>query len=424
MSYTDKQEKLLRSLDYVDPEMIAGAVARVDKKKSRVNTVKKNNLNLYFKLAAAAAACLAIIAIAWPTSVLITEYYEYTPPFFGAANSGAQIETTPEYDGSRGLLYEINEDGTEAFCVGWGTCTDEVVYIASHYDGLPVTSVYNKGYLEASKITRDHPFANKYVKKLVISDTVVYVEREFIRQCPNIESVYFGASVEYIPTLPWPVGYGENFATVEVSPNNPYYSSKGNCVVDLRIKQLVLGTPTTVIPDDGSVEIIGWSSFCSAKNGLTSIVIPEGVKIISDSAFMSCMKLESVTLPDSLEFIELGAFDFCASLKTLTIGTSLRSIDQNTFHTKYCPVIYFKGTVAEWEAIAKTISGNGKSPATVICTNGETTSVSGNQNDCWWSRLPEYAELHEAFVDIHFSKKYDKYIPHTSSAAEIETANN
>ena len=35
MSYTDKQEKLLRSLDYVDPEMIAGAVARIDEKKSR-----------------------------------------------------------------------------------------------------------------------------------------------------------------------------------------------------------------------------------------------------------------------------------------------------------------------------------------------------------------------------------------------------
>lgn len=424
MSYTDKQQELLRSLDYVEPEMIAGAVRRIDEKKSRTKAVKKNKVNLYFKLAAAAVACLAIIAIAWPTSVLITEYSEYSQNFFGAENSGAEVEITPEYDGSRGLLYEINEDGTEAFCTGWGTCTDEVVYIASHYDGLPVTSVYNKGYLEASKITADHPFQNKYVKKLVISDTVVYVESEFIRQCPNIESVYFGASVEYIPTLPWPDGHGENFATVEVSPDNPYYSSKGNCVVDLRIKQLVLATPTTVIPDDGSVEIIGWWSFCSAKNGLTSIVIPEGVKIISDHAFMLCMKLESVTLPDSLEFIELGAFKFCASLKTLKIGTSLRSIDQHTFHKMYCPTIYYKGTVAEWEAIAKTTSSNAKSPATVICTNGETTSVSGNQNDCWWQRLPEYSELHEAYVDIHFSKKYDKYIPHASSAADIETANN
>jgi hypothetical protein len=423
MSYTDKQQELLRSLDYVEPEMIAGAVRRIDEKKSRVAVTKKKT-NLFLKLAPAIAACLVLLTIALPTANLITEYQEYTPPLFGVDGSGAEVEATPEYDGSRGLLYEINEDGTEAFCTGWGTCTDEVVYIASHYDGLPVTSVYNKGFLEASKITADHPFQNKYVKKLVISDTVVYVEKEFIRQCPNIESVYFGASVEYIPTLPWPVGYGENFATVEVSPNNPYYSSKGNCVVDLRIKELVLATPTTVIPDDGSVEIIGWWSFCSAKNGLTSIVIPEGVKIISASAFTLCMKLESVTLPDSLEFIETGAFDFCASLKTLTIGANLRSIDQNTFHQKYCPVIYFKGTVAEWEAIAKTISGNAKSPATVICTNGETTSVSGNQNNCWWQRLPEYAELHEAYVDIHFSKKYDKYIPHTSSAAEIETANN
>ncbi len=413
MSYTNKQEELLRSLDHIDPDMISGAVRRIDEKKSRIAATKKKT-NLFLKLAPAIAACLVLLALALPTATLITEYHEYTPPRFGADGSSAEVETPPEYDGSRGLLYEVNEDGTEAYCVGYGSCTDEVVYIASHYNGLPVTSVYNKGYKEASVIPADHPWSNKYIKKLVISDTVIYVGMEFIRQCPNIESVYFGASVEYIPYLPWNSGHGENFATVEVSPDNPYYSSKGNCVVDLRIKQLVLATPTTVIPDDGSVEIIGWWSFCSAKHGLTSIVIPEGVKIISTYAFRSCMKLESVTLPDSLEFIELGAFDFCASLKTLEIGTNLRSIDQRTFHSKYCPTIYYKGTVADWEAVAKTTSSNATSPAKVICTDGETTSVSGNQNDCWWERLPEYAELFEAYSEIHFRKKFVKYIPYTS----------
>ncbi len=418
MSYTDKQQELLRSLDYVDPEMIAGAVRRIDEKKSRVAAGKKVKINSYLKLAVAFAACLVLLAIALPTTFLITEYQEYFPSYYGAEYSGAEVESTPEYDGSRGLLYEVSEDGTEAFCVGWGTCTDEVVYIASHYNGLPVTSVYNKGYLEASKITADHPFKSKYVKKLVISDTVVYVASEFIRQCPNIESIYFGASVEYISTLPWPVGHGENFATVEVSPDNPYYSSKGNCVVDLRTRELVIATPTTVIPDDGSVMIIGRWSFSSAEHGLTSIVIPEGVKIISEDAFSGCLKLESIKLPDSLEFIGSSAFASCYSLKTIELGRNLRSVNQTAFQNYYPPTLYYKGTVAEWDAINKTLNSNVSKPVTVICTDGETLSTSGNQEDLWWQRLPEYEEIGEVYNKLHFTKKYAKYTPHSSSGEE------
>lgn len=414
MNSIEKKEKLLRSIDYIDPGMISGAVRRIDEKKSRVKTSQRKN-SMVWKFVPLAAACLVLICFAIPMVTLVTEYQEYvTPTGVYADNSGIEVETAPVYDGSRGLLYEVNEDGTEAYCVGWGSCTDEVVYIASNYNGLPVTSVYNKAYKDASRIPFGHNYNSKYVKKLVISDTVIYVGKEFIRQCPNIESIYFGASVEHIPTLFWNSGYGENFATVEVSPDNPNYSSKGNCIVDLRLGQLVLATPTTVIPDDGSVVMIGQSSFGSARYGLTSIVIPEGVKIIEDHAFGSCMKLESVKLPDSLEFIESSAFNFCASLKTLEIGANLRSIDQNTFHKMYCPTIYYKGTLAEWEAIAKTTSGNAKSPARVICTDGETLSTEGNQNDLWWMRTPEYAELSELYIEIHHSKKYVKYVSYTS----------
>ena len=51
MNYTDKQDELLRSLDFVDPAMISGAVRRIDEKKSRVAvTKKKTNLFLVLQL--------------------------------------------------------------------------------------------------------------------------------------------------------------------------------------------------------------------------------------------------------------------------------------------------------------------------------------------------------------------------------------
>ena len=69
--------------------------------------------------------------------------------------------------------------------IGFGTCKDEVMYVASHYDGLPVTVMKN--------LSRG---SNGYVKRIVVSDTVEAVWNEVISLCANIESVYLGANVD------------------------------------------------------------------------------------------------------------------------------------------------------------------------------------------------------------------------------------
>ena len=415
MSYTDKQEELLRSLDYVDPDMIAGAVARIDEKKSRVNTVKKNNLNLYFKLAAAAAACLAIIAIAWPTSVHITEYYEYVPPLFGAANSDGKIETTPEYNGSRGLLYEVNEDGETASFVGFGTCTDEDIVIASHYNGLPVVEMRNQPYYDANNHYNDFAYGNKYAKSLTISDTVKTVLGAIIDECPNLERVYVGASVEGFQT-PF-MNYPSKIVSIDVSPENENYSSDGNCLVDLRSKRLVWGCNTTVIPDDGSVEIIGAAAFMHAEE-YSADYLPEGIRVIEPNAFTDCNGLVNLRLPSTLEKVYGSTFNICENLEVVDLNgysviapsmfidcTSLREIkgsENITFIDKSAfrgctsltinlspalekiadlafaflyqngeAIINFSGTMAEWNAIEKADTWKSNSQSvTVNCTDG------------------------------------------------------
>ena len=387
----NKNDKLIfEASGHLDDDLISEVLGKYEAKKS-VTQNRFAKMNRGIKIAVAIAACLVLLAVAVPTATIVIERGEYTPPTVGAENSGVEVESSPEHDGSKGLIYEVNEDGKTVSFVSFGTCTDEVVYIASTYNGMPVTEMHNVAYWEAEYIPADHGFNSKYVKRLVISDTVQIVDFECIRQCPNIESVYYGASVARIRALPFNGGYGKNFAKVEVSPNNPNYSDKGNCIVDLRTKTLVLATPTTVIPDDGSVEIIGDSSFASARS-ITSIVIPEGVKVIDHAAFRSCMDLESVTLPDSLEVIESSAFDFCQSLKTLVLGTNLKAFSNKVFHKMYCPKLYYKGTVAEWEAVNKTPYGNGSHDISipVICTDGESLSNAGNQSDYVWQLLPEF----------------------------------
>ncbi len=399
----NKNEKLMSAFDHIDSRYIGEAMEYYGEKSAKKPVFAKR-INRYVAVASAAAACLLIIALALPSLLIERGADSYTPTDVRAEDTDTKVQTPPEHDGSKGLLYEINEDGKSASFVGFGTCTEETVVIASTYDGLPVTRMYNKGYWEAETIPVDHDFNSKYLKRLVISDTVQTVDFECIRQCPNIESIYFGSRVNHIGALFFGPGYGENFSSVEVSPDNKYFSDKGNCIVDLRTGALVLATPTTVIPNDGSVKIIGNSAFGSARRHLTSIVIPEGVRMIDHGAFRECQKLENIVLPNSLEIIESCAFDGCHSLKTLELGVGLKVYNQDVFFTCIPKTqIIYKGTVAQWESIAKNddspelVDGTPQDPivSTVYCTDGETYSNAGNLEQYRWWFMPEYSTYWE-----------------------------
>ncbi len=411
MRTNNDERKIYEASGYLDDGVISDVLKKYGEKSKTTRPVKTNR---WLKTAVALAACIALLALALPMAINLlgdgkiasTSIVEHTAAIPAVDLTTEEVETSPVYDGSRGLQYEVNEDGKSASFVGYGSCTDEVVYIASTYNGLPVTEMHNVAYWEAELIPYEHNFNSKYLKHLVISDTVQIVDFECIRQCPNIESVYYGASVARISPLNFNSGYGENFTTVEVSPNNPNFSDKGNCIVDLRTKTLVLATPTTVIPDDGSVEIIGNNAFSSAKYNLTSVVIPEGVKILARGAFGSCWNLESITLPDSLEVVDPNVFLNCQSLKTLELGTGLKAFDKMALDSIYFPQVYYKGTVAQWETVIKAMETPGGKhfvSVPVICTDGESLSDTGPEETYYWFLFPEY--------EAYNNEKCGKFMP-------------
>ena len=83
-------------------------------------------------------------------------------------------------------------------------------------------------------------------------------------------------------------------------------------------------------------------------SSLTSITIPDGVTRISDNAFNACSSLESIEIPDSVTGIEYGALANCTSLTTIN----------------------YKGTVTQWNAIAKSDWNRNTGDYTIICTDG------------------------------------------------------
>ena len=82
-----------------------------------------------------------------------------------------------------------------------------------------------------------------------------------------------------------------------------------------------------------SVTSIGDYAFYDCS-GLTSITIPNSVRIIKQRAFSGCSGLTSLTIPNSVTAIEYYAFYDCSGLTFLTIPNSVTSIGFAAFN--YC----------------------------------------------------------------------------------------
>ena len=91
------------------------------------------------------------------------------------------------------------------------------------------------------------------------------------------------------------------------------------------------------------VEIIGNSAF-EAK-GITSVTLPEGLKVIETEAFRKCAGLTEVNIPDTVTDIKNSAFSECTALKNVELSSSL----------KYLGSAAFKATAIEAVEIPKSL---------------------------------------------------------------------
>ena len=321
----------------------------------------------------------------------------------------------PEYDGSRGLIYEVNEDGKTVSLVDFSQCDDEVITVASYYNGMPVTIMKNQPYYDLEYVPVDHGYYSKKVKRLVISDTVEEVRWGVLTEMPNLESVYIGANVKKIR---FNHTTESKLSSIEISPENKTFTVKNNCLIEVATKTLVKGCVSSVIPDDGSIEIIGTDAFSGVQ--FERVDLPEGIKSIEHNAFNNCYKIKSIVLPKSLEemgssafshcneleFFDLNGFTYlpdrvlwwspclkelkgsenlthigedalgsCRVLKSINLGICLTKIEIDAFSLydsmiNNSIVINYAGTEAQWNAIDKEEDWNWRSDSlSVVCTD-------------------------------------------------------
>lgn len=179
-----------------------------------------------------------------------------------------------------------------------------------------------------------------------IPDGVVSLGRFAFYYNDNVQTVHFPASLESFDPDAFQSCSGLTYLTVDAG-NTKYYSVD-NCIIHTASKSLVLGSRYSVLPTDGSIKSIGEGAFCGSP--IKSIVIPDGVTTLDDTAFCYCYLLTEITIPASVTSFGDSLFLWCASLTD----------------------IHYGGTTAQWNAISFPTYWDLKTGDYVVhCTDGD-----------------------------------------------------
>ena len=258
--------------------------------------------------------------------------YEMTVIEPGQYEDGARVYTCTHcghsYDkvlyatGSQGL--EMHQLGNGTYAVSSiGSCTDTDVVIPAYYEGHLVTQIMGFG-------------GNDTITSIRIPATVTAIDSGVFRQCSNLKTIYFPESVRRI---------GQRVFTGCNSLETVYYGTDFDFVNQYRESPLAIDSIKKVIFGGTSVH----SYICAGTTNLEEVVMEDGVTSIYSYAFSGCAKLQRVYIPASVTSIFGAAFSGCDGLQE----------------------IHFSGTVAQWDAIAKTEMNKISSNCKVICADGQ-----------------------------------------------------
>lgn len=139
------------------------------------------------------------------------------------------------------------------------------------------------------------------------------------------------------------------------------------------------GLTSVTIPN--TVRIIDRSAF-SYCSSLISLIIPGSVQTIGMYAFQDCYSLTSVTIQEGCDSIGSDAFESCTKLDTIRLPGSLRSLSYRYSAFGSCTAlrdIYFGGTEEVWNELGIVYD---HTVITIHCTDGDFLPVSLDDRRC------------------------------------------
>ena len=191
---------------------------------------------------------------------------------------------------STGLQYTMNSDKAGYSVTGIGTCTDTEIVIPDVYEGLPVTRIGDRAFIDCA-----------YLTDITVSSNITAIGIDAFTGCAGLVRTKGGVS--YVDR--WIIDF------------------------DTSMTKAVLES-----------ECVGIANFAFSSTALVEIEIPDSVAVIGDYAFYNCERLNNITIPDNITRIGDYAFNSCPRLVICCEVYSQPSSWSSKWNYSKCPTVW------------------------------------------------------------------------------------
>lgn len=161
--------------------------------------------------------------------------------------------------------------------------------------------------LDDMKIGRYEPFEEIYQNKEALEQSI---------------KTNFSAIKESIKSIATP---SDDFEYRKLENGIQIIKYIGNEQSEIQIPASIKGLPVISLANNSFIQIL------FNRKRIKTIILPDSLISIGESAFEGCKYLENINLPDSIEHIGKGAFKDCYNLKYVKLPDKLKDIPEYCF---------------------------------------------------------------------------------------------
>lgn len=181
------------------------------------------------------------------------------------------------------------------------------------------------------KILSSNAFYNCLnLAEIVLPAELTTISTSAFYGCKRLKKIHFPANVTTIAPQAFEECALESFT---VDKENTKYEVVNDCLLLGKglssDKTLVLGLPTSVIPNDGTISAL--APYCFQRVAITEAYIPDNITEIPSNAFRYCTELEMLHLPDSLTLLNNSCFSTCYKLKDVVLPDTVKTLSTYAF---------------------------------------------------------------------------------------------